>query len=444
MPTPPSSPARPPSPPAGLVPSGPEDASPWPPPRRAAGGGPADALAGPAAWPAGGGVGVIRAHGVSKRFVSYHQRATSLKERLVRRRGAAGDDFWALRDINVDIAPGQTVGLAGANGSGKSTLLKVLAGILRPTTGDVQVPGRVASLLELGAGFNGELSGRDNVYLNASLLGLSRREIDELFDSIVDFAELRHKIDDEVKHYSSGQYVRLGFAVAVHVDPDVLLVDEVLAVGDEAFQKKCLAKIDEFRAAGRTILFVTHSLDLIESMCDRVLVLESGKMIFDGPPDVGTRVLRQRLGSLPTEGPVHHEMAVARPVAVHFSDRPGGEDRVQFAPGQPLAISVDLDLDEGTPEQLYLHVYAVGEREIPVWLMESPPGGFPARPGRLTVDFTVPALPELLGAFAISVHVSDAITGAPVTIRRFDDLFGISGSQPGGLIRVDYSARARR
>jgi ABC-2 type transport system ATP-binding protein len=375
--------------------------------------------------------------------MAYHQRATSLKERLVRRKHAAGDDFWALRDINVEIGRGQTVGLAGANGSGKSTLLKVLAGILRPTTGEVEVPGRVASLLELGAGFNGELSGRDNVYLNASLLGLSRRETDELFDSIVDFAELRHKIDDEVKHYSSGQYVRLGFAVAVHVDPDILLVDEVLAVGDEAFQKKCLAKIDEFRADGRTILFVTHSLDLIESMCDRVLVLEAGELIFDGPPEVGTRVLRQRLGSLPSEGPVHYEMAAARPVAVHFSERPGGPERVQFAPGQQLTVSIDLDLDESAPERLYLHVYAVGEHEIPVWLMESPPGGFAAAPGRLTLDFVVPELPELLGAFAISVHLSDATTGQQLTIRRFDDLFGISGSQAGGLVKVDYVARAR-
>jgi ABC-2 type transport system ATP-binding protein len=395
----------------------------------------------------GGAVGVgptvIRASGVSKKFVSYHKRATSLKEMFVRRGGLTGEDFWALRDINIEIPRGQTVGLAGANGSGKSTTLKVLAGILRPTSGKVEVNGRIASLLELGAGFNGELSGRDNVYLNAALLGLTKRETDRLFDSIVEFAELSHKIDDEVKHYSSGQYVRLGFAVAVHVDPDVLLVDEVLAVGDEAFQQKCLAKIDEFRADGRTILFVTHSLDLIESMCDRVLVLEAGKMIYDGQPDVGTRVLRQRLGSLPTEGPVHYDMAAARPVAVHFSEHPGGAERVQFAPGEQLAISIDLELDEGAPDRVYLHVYAVGEREVPIWLMESPPGGFAAGPGRLTVDFIVPQLPELLGAFAISVHLSDATTGQVLTIRRFDDLFGVSGSQPGGLVKVDYVARTR-
>jgi ABC-2 type transport system ATP-binding protein len=385
---------------------------------------------------------VIRATGVGKKFVAYHRRATSLKERFVRRGRPAGDDFWALRDVDVQIGRGQTVGLAGANGSGKSTLLKVLAGILRPTTGEVAVSGRIASLLELGAGFNGELSGRDNVYLNASLLGLPKREIDRLFDSIVDFAELRHKIDDEVKHYSSGQYVRLGFAVAVHVDPDVLLVDEVLAVGDEAFQKKCLAKIDQFRSEGRTILFVTHSLDLIEGMCDRILVLESGSLIFDGAPDVGTRLLRQRLGSLPSQGAVPHHQACVRPTSVIFSRDPGGPAQVQFDPGEPLTVSVALDVTDAAPENFYLHTYVVGQHDLPIWLMETA-GGVQGTPGTTVVDFTVPHLPKLLGAFAVSVHVSDAVTGAPITIRRFDDLFGISGPQAGGLLEVDYEARPR-
>lgn len=397
---------------------------------------------------AGGGPGgestvVIQASTVSKRFVSYRNRATSLKERFVRRGGPAGEDFWALRDIEVTIGRGQTVGLAGANGSGKSTLLKVLAGILRPSSGSVTVHGRIASLLELGAGFNGELSGRDNVYLNASLLGLSRREIDRLFDSIVDFAELRHKIDDDVKHYSSGQYVRLGFAVAVHVDPDVLLVDEVLAVGDEAFQRKCLAKIAEFRAQGRTILFVTHSLDLIEQMCDRVLVLESGEMIFDGPPAVGTKLLRQKLGSLPSDGPVDWQYATVCPRSVGFSRHPDGPTTVQFDPGEQLVVSVELDLGEGAPEAVYLHAYIVGQDEIPIWMMETPPGGFRLGPGRHVVDFAVPHLPELLGAFAVKVHVSDAATGVPVTTRRFDELFGVSGTHAGGLLKVDYEARLR-
>ncbi|CUU54480.1 ABC-2 type transport system ATP-binding protein [Parafrankia irregularis] len=388
---------------------------------------------------------VIRAAGVSKKFVAYSKRATSLKERFVRREGASGEDFWALRDIDVQIGRGQTVGLAGANGSGKSTLLKVLAGILRPTSGEVAVNGRIASLLELGAGFNGELSGRDNVYLNASLLGLSKREIDRLFDSIVDFAELRHKIDDEVKHYSSGQYVRLGFAVAVHVDPDILLVDEVLAVGDEAFQRKCLDKIAQFRSEGRTILFVTHSLDLIENMCDRVLVLETGNLIYDGQPAVGTKLLRQRLGSLPVEGgAVPYDLSPVKPTAVTFSRDPGGAPQVQYDPGEQLTVSVELDLTDHAPQHVYLHVDIMGQGEVPIWMMETPPGGISPGSGIVAVDFVVPRLPELLGAFAVSVRVSDAATGQPVTVRRFEDLFGVSGPQVAGLLRVDYQAGLRR
>src|SRR5215213_6809055 len=226
----------------------------------------------------------IRAVEVTKRFVIHGQRATSLKGRLVRRRGSEDTSFAALNDVSLTIETGHTVGLIGPNGSGKSTLLKVLAGILRPSSGTVQANGRIASLLELGAGFNGELSGRDNVYLNASLLGLSRKETDGLFDSIVAFSELEDFIDNPVKHYSSGMYVRLGFAVAVHVDPDILLVDEVLAVGDEAFARKCLDKIGEFQREGRTILFVTHSLDLVEQICDRAIVLDHGRVVFDGDP----------------------------------------------------------------------------------------------------------------------------------------------------------------
>jgi ABC-2 type transport system ATP-binding protein len=386
---------------------------------------------------------VIRATGVSKKFVSYHKRATSLKEMFVRRGGLSGEDFWALRDINIEIPRGQTVGLAGANGSGKSTTLKVLAGILRPTSGKVEVNGRIASLLELGAGFNGELTGRENVYLNAALLGLTKRETDKLFDAIVDFAELRHKIDDEVKHYSSGQYVRLGFAVAVHVDPDILLVDEVLAVGDEAFQRKCLAKIEEFRQQGRTILFVTHSLDLIENMCDRVIVLESGKIIHDGAPAVGTKLLRQRLGSSPTEGQGAFSQATVRPETIGYSDAPGGPPKMSFEPGESLTITVGLETDEGHPERVAVRCIAVGPQELPIWVMQTPPGGVQISSGFSLLDFTIDALPTLLGAFAVRVEVADATTGKPITERRFHDLFGVHGSHGEGLVKVDYEARLR-
>src|SRR5690242_7141891 len=178
----------------------------------------------------------------------------------------------ALQNIDFDVETGSTVGLLGHNGSGKSTLLKCIAGILQPTEGEIRTRGRVAALLELGAGFNNELTGRENIFMIASILGLSNKETAAIFDEIVAFAELEKFIDMQVRHYSSGMYVRLGFAVAVNVDPDILLVDEVLSVGDESFQKKCLDRVAEFQREGRTILFVTHAADLVRRICDRGIV----------------------------------------------------------------------------------------------------------------------------------------------------------------------------
>src|SRR5215204_7385935 len=224
---------------------------------------------------------VIRVSDVSKKFSLNANK--SLKERLVNARTTSEhkSEFWALRNIDLEIASGTSLGLIGHNGSGKSTLLKVIGGILSPTEGMVERRGRLAALLELGAGFHGDLSGRENVYLNASILGLTRRQTDAYFDAIVDFSGIERFIDTQVKFYSSGMYVRLAFAVAVHVDPDILLVDEVLAVGDESFQRKCLEKIRSFMREGRTIVFVTHGLDQVRQLCDRVIMLESGQVVVD-------------------------------------------------------------------------------------------------------------------------------------------------------------------
>jgi ABC-2 type transport system ATP-binding protein len=225
---------------------------------------------------------VVQVDDVSKRFVIRKEK--SLKERIVNfgRSQRFKEDFWALDHIAFEVPAGQTVGLLGANGSGKSTLLKVVGGIIRPTTGSVRRRGRVAALLELGAGFHPDLTGRENVYLNAAILGLSHTETAARFDSIVDFSEVSEFIDTQVKFYSSGMYVRLAFAIAVHVDPDILLVDEVLAVGDERFQQKCLDKIAEFQTEGRTILFVSHSSTQVEAVCHRGVVLSHGRAIYDG------------------------------------------------------------------------------------------------------------------------------------------------------------------
>jgi ABC-type polysaccharide/polyol phosphate transport system ATPase subunit len=239
---------------------------------------------------------VIRAQDVSKRFVI--RKDKSLKERVVNfgRSNKHKDDFWALRDINLDIVAGSSVGLVGANGSGKSTLLKVIGGIIQPNGGLVQRRGRLAALLELGAGFHPDLTGRENVFMNGSILGLSQKQTAEFFDSIVEFSEIGDFIDTQVKFYSSGMYVRLAFAIAVHVDPDILLVDEVLAVGDEPFQKKCMDKIREFQQEGRTIVFVSHSAGQVEDLCDRVVVLSHGNIVFDGETAAGIAALRESFG----------------------------------------------------------------------------------------------------------------------------------------------------
>ena len=235
---------------------------------------------------------IISINDVSKRFVLHKDK--SVKERLLNFSSSRAhrEDFWALNDISLDIETGSTVGLVGHNGSGKSTLLKIIGGIIQPTSGTVLRRGRMAALLELGAGFHPDLTGRENVYLNAALLGLSKQETDRQFDQIVDFSGIEEFIDTQVKFYSSGMYVRLAFSVAIHVDPDVLLVDEVLAVGDEPFQRKCMDKIAQFQSEGRTIVLVSHSSEQVGRLCDRVVVLDKGRVMHDGDPTEGIRILR--------------------------------------------------------------------------------------------------------------------------------------------------------
>ena len=208
------------------------------------------------------------------------------------RKGDLSKKFHALRDLSIDVEHGETVALLGLNGSGKSTLLKHISGVMLPDSGTVRTGGRVAGLIEVGAGFHPDLSGRDNVYLNGAILGMTEAQIKEKFDSIVEFAEIGEFIDTEVKFYSSGMYLRLAFSVAVHTDPDVFLVDEILAVGDEPFQKKCLAKIKELAAAGKTLIVVSHDLDLVAHVCERGVLLEHGSVVMDGP--VGDVISRLR------------------------------------------------------------------------------------------------------------------------------------------------------
>jgi len=241
---------------------------------------------------------------VSKSFVLRHNRSDSLKSRVVgifhKRYREERETFWALRDVSLCVAAGETLGLVGRNGSGKTTLLKILAGILHPTQGHLVIPQgvRIGSMIELGVGFHPELTGRENVYLSASIHGLQKKEIDGIYPDVVEFSELQRFMDVPLKNYSSGMHMRLGFAVAAHLNPGLLLIDEVLAVGDEDFQGKCIRKMEEFKARGTTIVIVSHSLDLIRSLCETACLLDNGRLVAVGlPSDVSGEYHRLLYGA---------------------------------------------------------------------------------------------------------------------------------------------------
>lgn len=235
---------------------------------------------------------MIEVVNVSKKFKRYQDKATTLKERLLQLRSSKADTFWALKDINLRVETGETLGLIGHNGSGKSTLLKLITKIIYPTSGTITTQGRVSSLLELGAGFHPDFTGRENIYINASIFGLGKKEIDKKLDSIIAFSELEGFIDSPIRTYSSGMYIRLAFAVAVHVEPQILLMDEIMAVGDANFQKKCIAKIKEFKQQGVTIVFVSHKMEDVYEICDRVVWLDHGRIVASGDTrEIGQKYL---------------------------------------------------------------------------------------------------------------------------------------------------------
>jgi ABC-2 type transport system ATP-binding protein len=352
----------------------------------------------------------IEVRDVSKRFRIYREKPTSLKQRLLTSRSRA-EDFWALRDVALDVGEGSTFGLIGHNGSGKTTLLKCVAGILRPTSGAILQRGRLAALLELGAGFHPELTGRENVYLNASFLGLSRKQTDAAFDDIVAFAELERFIDTEVKFYSSGMLVRLGFAVAVHVEPDVLLIDEVLAVGDEAFQAKCLNRVREFQREGRTIVLVTHALDTVTEICDRAAMLHHGELHAIGMPAEVVREMRHVLlgmadpGFVPEQGTREAEIVEVQIV------RPDGSSNGTILSGDPLTIVVDVRQNEPVDD---LDVdFAVHESTNYLVLdaRTSRAGIDLGRFDKKRVRFKIPGFPYDPGKYWVTIGLSSRTTG---------------------------------
>jgi ABC-type polysaccharide/polyol phosphate transport system ATPase subunit len=342
---------------------------------------------------------------VSKSFRVYHERPSSLKERILRLRRSRGQDFWALRDVGFEVPEGQTWGLIGANGSGKSTLLKIIGGILRPTEGRVVTRGRIAALLELGAGFHPELTGRENVYLNASILGLSRRETEQHFDDIVGFAELEDFIDSQVKHYSSGMFVRLGFAVAVHVDPSILLIDEVLAVGDEAFQRKCIRRVRDLQRQGRTIVFVTHAVQQVHQICDGAVMLDRGHMRAIG--DTSNVIKEYRLLMLSRHvGFARKDLTGDADIAaVELLDGEGRPSSV-VAPGGQFQVQVDIRANQPVDDPVVSMVINDAEGEF-VWRTGTGDMQLGVVEGKLRVTFDMKTLPLAEGRYTLTLGVHD-------------------------------------
>ena len=288
---------------------------------------------------------------VSRRFRVYPKAQRTLKDAFVSAGRSRARDVWALQDVSLEIEPGAAVGLVGRNGSGKTTLLRLISGIIKPTSGRIEVGGRVASLLELGAGFHPEFTGRENVYLNGSIHGLSRARVREVMDEIVAFAELERFIDLPVRTYSSGMYMRLGFSVAAHIQSDVLLLDEVFAVGDEQFQRKCFGKVAEFKGRGGTIIFVSHDAQAVERLCDRAVLLREGRVAFDGETRAAIAEYRRLLAA--DANPDELEAGLrewgsgeARIDEAELLDA-AGERRTQFAAGEPVTVRLVVSAEPG-------------------------------------------------------------------------------------------------
>jgi ABC-type polysaccharide/polyol phosphate transport system ATPase subunit len=297
--------------------------------------------------------GEISVEGVSRRFRVHAREARTLKDLFVLRGRTEPTDVWALRDVSMSVARGDAVGLIGRNGSGKTTLLRLVAGIIKPTAGGVQAGGRIGSLLELGAGFHPDFTGRENVFLNGAIQGLRRSDIRGRFDEIVAFAELEHAIDRPVRTYSSGMTMRLGFAIASFLDADILLLDEVFAVGDEAFQRKCFGRIFRFKQQGGTIVFVSHDASAVERLCERSVHLDAGRVAFDGPTREAVTRYRRTLADEtdPAERGAglrewgSGEATIASAVLVGQE----GAERLQFLSGEPFALRIAVAASDGVP-----------------------------------------------------------------------------------------------
>jgi ABC-2 type transport system ATP-binding protein len=359
--------------------------------------------------------GTIVVDDVWESFKVYSERAVGIRDRLFARRKNVAEEFWALEGVSVHLEPGDTVGLIGENGSGKSTLLKCIAGILPPTRGSVRTAGRTASMLELGAGFHGDLTGRENVFLNGSILGFSKRYVDEVFDELVEFAgpQVAAAIDRPVRTYSSGMYLRLGFAVSVHLEPDVLIIDEVLAVGDAKFQKQCFDRIHELKRRGVTIAVVSHDLDTVASLCDRGIYLQQGRVAMDASAiEVVDRYRQDVTASQGGEvgrwqgGAVYGNGAMSLR-DIHLETQPG---RDAITTGDRIAVRFAVEASEPVDNPVFGLILRANDGTYlydtnTLWRRQETGSFAPGRVASVSFDLTVHLLP---GRYTVTVAVSRA------------------------------------
>jgi lipopolysaccharide transport system ATP-binding protein len=387
--------------------------------------------------PAAGRIVVDR---VSRTFRVYPKAQRTLKDVFVSRGRGDVREVQALRDVSMSVEPGGAVGLVGRNGSGKTTLLRLVSGIIKPTSGRVEASGRVASLLELGAGFHPDFTGRENVYLNGSIHGLSRTRVREVMDEIVAFAELEKFIDLPVRTYSSGMYMRLGFSVAAHIQSDVLLLDEVFAVGDEQFQRKCFGKIAEFKNRGGTILFVSHDAQAVERLCDRAVLLRQGQVAFDGSTREAIAAYRRLLAedANPEElgaGLREWGSGEARIVSAQLLDDEGDE-RSQFAAGEAATVRLVVAADAGVaPPRISLELRDEGGLVLGTVAQETALLGWNGSAGERELRFRLARLPLADGRFHLRLALLDA-GGHP--LHTLDDAVRFfvfpSGDQTGAVL----------
>jgi lipopolysaccharide transport system ATP-binding protein len=368
---------------------------------------------------------IIRVENLGKKYLIRHeaggQRYKSLRETLatgakglVRRLGyrsrpedfGSREEFWALRDVSFDVNRGEVVGIIGRNGAGKSTLLKILSQITEPTTGRVELHGRVASLLEVGTGFHPELTGRENIYLNGAILGMSRKEISQKFDEIVAFAEIEKFLDTSVKRYSSGMYMRLAFSVAAHLEPEVLLIDEVLAVGDAEFQKKCLGKMSAVAKEGRTILFVSHNMAAVSTLTTRAIVLHSGRSVFDGPKDQAIEHYARRGNAVDSTPAIVRRGVHTVILGARLIDATG-QPVHNYMAGEPMRLEVMFETDGASSLSLEAFLLDATRHKLALASLHQFHGAtLPTHPGRYRTLLELEPMWLASGAYSFDITTS--------------------------------------